>query len=215
MNDLEKQVLKIIGEDTTTPDVFDATGIIHIRDSVNHAVQQICMVTRSYHKKYYLALQEDAQFYRMIWNTDYFGYVIQAWDRSNHRRLIQTDVLKLDDQEPSWMTLTGPPVEYFHVGYEFLGIFMKPSTSGIVLELDCVVIPKPYASDIEPVKLRESFERAAVQFAVSEFYASRGDASRATDWLNKGIETANLKRLHPQTAERQHQFGGFRQAESQ
>jgi hypothetical protein len=212
MNDLEKQVLKIIGENTTTPDVFDSSRIIHIRDSVNQAVQQICMVTGSYRKKYYLSLQEDLQFYRMVWKTDYFGYVIQVWDRNRHFRLRQTDVLKLDAEDPWWMQHTGNPEQYFHIGYQFLGIYMKPSSGNLVLELDCVVIPKPYTSDIEPVKLRESFENAAVQIAVSEFYASRGDASRATDWLNKGIETAGLKQLHPQMAERQWQLGGYKQA---
>ncbi len=212
MNTLEKQVLKMIAENSTTPDVFtdDATGMAQIRDSINHGVQQLCMVTGSYKKTYFLPLRGDCQFYRMGWETDYFGYVVQAWDRSRHLRLIQTDLVRLSSEDPAFMQRTGYPDQYFQIGYQYIGVYFKPSASDTILELDCVVIPKPYVTDTDPVKLRENFERAAVQFAVSEYHASRGDATRAMEFLNKSLETAGLKRLNPQMNERQYQFGGYR-----
>lgn len=202
MNNLEKEVLKLIGESTSSPDVFDAAGILQIRDSINHAVQQICMVTGSYQKRYFLPLREDARFYRMNWSTDHFGYVMNCWDRKRHKRLEQTDVMKLSAEDPIWINRNGFAEKYFHVGYEYIGIYMRQSASDTVLELDCVVIPKAYSNDTDPVKLRESFERAAVQYAVSEYMASRGDAGRATEWMNKSLETAGLKRLNPTMTER-------------
>jgi len=212
MNDLEKETLKLIGEDTTSPDVFtdDATGLALIRGSINDGIKQMCMVTGSYKKKYFLSLRSDCQFYRMNWEQDYFGYVVQAFDRIRHTKLDQTDVTRLNDEDPWWMKRTGYPEKYMHIGYQYLGIYMKPSSSDNVLELDCVVIPKAYTSDTSPVKLREAFERATVQMAVSEYYSSRGDATRATEWLNKSLETAGLKRLHPDAAEQQYQWGGYR-----
>jgi hypothetical protein len=206
MNNLEKEVLKLIGENTNTPDVFDATGILQIRDSLNAAVQQLCMVTGSYTKKYYLPLRTDARFYRMEWKTDHFGYVVNCWDRKRHKRLEQTDLLKLSAEDPIWINRNGFAEKYFHIGYEYLGIYMRQSQSDTVLELDCVVIPKAYTTDTDPVKLRESFERAAVQFAVSEYFASRGDAERATKWINSALETSNLKRLNPTQTERKWQW---------
>jgi len=210
MNELEKQTLKLIGESTENPDVFtdDLTGMVQIRDSINQAIQQICMATGSYQKKYFLALREHCQFYRMNWENDYFGYVINAWDRSRHTRLEQTNVMKLNNDDPSWMVNVGYPNKYFHIGYQFLGIHLKPSTSNLILELDCVVIPKFYVSDTDPVKMRETFERATVQYAVSEYFASRGDGVKATEWITRSIETAGLKRLNPMMAERIFQFGG-------
>lgn len=210
MNDLEKSVLKLIGESTSTPDVFtdDATGMALIRDSINFGVQQLCMATGSYRKKYFLSLKEDCQFYRMYWDADYFGYVVQAWDRTNNRRLEQTDTLKLNKEDPNWMNNQGYPQKYFHVGYQYLGIHLKPSASNWVLELDCVVIPKPYTTDGDPVKVRETYERATVQLAVSEYFASRGDAGKAGDWLKRCLETAGLRSLLPMMSERVYQFGG-------
>lgn len=211
MNDLEKETLKFIGEDTDSPDVFsdDATGLAQIRGSINDAIQQMCMVTGSYQKRYFLPLREDCQFYRMSWETGYFGYVVNAWDRLRHTKLEQTDVIKLNVEDPWWMQRNGYPEKYMHVGYQYIGIYFKPSSSDNVLELDCVVVPKAYSTDTEPVKLREAFQRATVQMAVSEFYASRGDAIRATGWLNNALETAGLKKLHPDAAEQQYQFGGY------
>jgi hypothetical protein len=214
MNDLEKEVLKLIAEDVTTPDVFTdtAAGMVQIRDSINFSIQQLCMATGSNTKKYYLPLRESCQFYRMSWESDYFGYVVNAWDRSRHYRLEQTDVLRLNSQYPNWMKDTGYPEKYFHIGYQYIGIHMKPSASNGVLELDCVIIPKPYVEDTDPVKVREAFQRATVQYAVSEYYASRGDAAKATDWINRSLETAGLKKLNPLQSERVWQFGGNKQS---
>ena len=212
MNDLETQVLKVIEENTDSPDVFtdDTTGMAQIRDSVNQGVQMLCMVTGSYHKNYFLPLREDCQFYRLQWERDHFGYVNQAWDRQRQYRLDQTSIGKLNHEDPRWMESTGPAECYFHLGHNVLGIYMKPSDSDRVLELDCVVIPQDYVTGNDPVKIREAFERATIQLAVSEFYASRGNAERATEWLKKALETAGLKKMNPWYAEQTHQFSGYR-----
>jgi hypothetical protein len=212
MKTLEKETLKLIGEDVSSPDVFldTATGLAQIRGSINDAIQQMCMVTGSYKKRYFLPLREDCQFYRISWEQDYFGYIVSAWDRIRHTKLEQTDVIRLTAEDAWWMQRNGYPEQYIHIGYQYLGIYMKPSSSDNVLELDCIVIPKAYSTDNDPIKMREAFQRATVQMAVSEFYASRGDASKATERLNEALETANLKNLHPDAAEQQYQFGGYR-----
>lgn len=212
MNDLETEVLKIIGENTDTPDVFtdDTTGMAQIRDSVNQGVQMLCMLTGSYQKTYYLPLREDCQFYRLQWERDHFGYVVQAWDRQRQYRLVQTSLGQLTYDDPRWMERVGPAERYFHLGYNVIGIYMKPADSDRVLDLDCVVIPETYTTDTDPVKLREAFERAVIQYAVSEFFASRGNAERANEWFRRGLETAGLKKIHPLYAEQIHQMGGYR-----
>lgn len=211
MNDLETHVLRLIGENTSTPDVFLDTdaGMAQIRASVNDAIQELCMVTGSYRRTYHLALLANRQFYRLAPQNDYLGYVVGCWDRYLKRRLTRTDLLAMSATDPWWMKQTGPPLRYMQLGLNHIGVYMIPSTKGVVLELDCVMIPKPYADDAAPVKLRGNFQRAAVYLAVSEFYASRGDAKRAQEYLTRYLETAGLMQLHPVTAERQYQFGGF------
>ena len=211
MNDLETHVLRLIGENVTSPDVFldTAAGLAQIRGSVNDAVQELCMITGSYRRTYHLALLANRQFYRLAPQNDYLGYIVGAWDRSQKRRLERTDLMALSRSDPWWMKQTGPPLRYMQLGLNHIGIYFIPSSKGTVLELDCVMIPQPYADDVTPVKLRANFQHAAVYLAVSEFYASRGDASRATEYMKRYLETAGLMGLHPVVAERQYRFGGY------
>lgn len=167
------------------------------------------MVTGSYRRTYHLSLLANRQFYRLAPQNDYLGYIVGAWDRSQKRRLERTDLLAISQTDPWWMISTGPPLRYMQLGLNHIGIYMIPATKGIVLELDCVMIPKPYTDSITPVKLRNNFQRAAVYCAVSEFYASRGDAKRAQEYFSRYLETAGLMQLHPVTAERQYRFGGY------
>lgn len=210
MNALEKHTLKLIGESLTSPDVFLDTdaGMAQIRQSCNDAIQEICMVTGSYRRTYLLPLYADRQFYRMGWEADHFGYIVEAWDRSRQIRLIQVDLLLLASYDSWWMKRTGNPDMYLQIGKDIIGIYRKPSANGVVLEIECVCIPKAYTSDTDPVKVREVFQRAAVYLAVSEYHASRGNAQRALEYLNLYIETAGLSGIYPETAERQYQFKG-------
>lgn len=212
MNSLETDVLRLIGENVDSPDVFTDTdaGIAFIRDCLNDAIQELCMVTGSYARVYHLPLLENRQFYRISSVTDFVAYPIEVWDRANKRRLIQTDVVRLSALDPWWMQGSGPAEQYFMLGVNNIGIYRVPSSKGVVLEIKCALIPKPYADSGAPIKLRDAFHRAAVNRAVSEFYASRGDASRAGDYFTQYLEIGNLMVLNPQYAEQQVQYGGFR-----
>lgn len=200
MNALEKAVLQTIGESLTSPDVF--SDITPIRDSVNAAIQEICMLTGSYTQVYHLPLYGDRFFYRMGWPQDHFGYVIECWDRQRNYKLGRTDIMSLAQYRPWFLKDNGDPDEYCEVGNDIIGIDRAPSADGKLLELTCVAIPKAVSSDIESVKLRSVFDQAAIQYAVSEFYASRGDAGRAKEFLERYIEFAGLMAIHPQQAER-------------
>jgi len=207
MNSIEKEVLKLIGENTDDPDVFDTTGIQQIRDSVNDAIAELCMVTGSYKQVYYLPLVANQFVYQLQWKTDYFGYVLHAYDRQQKRTLIQTDAVFLGVMDCNWLLSSGDPTHYFHIGYNYVGLYPVPSASGGVIEFDSVVIPKPYTGDSDLTKVRGNYTRACVYYAVSEYYASRGDAGRATEWFNRYLETASLMKLKPQQTERYYRAG--------
>lgn len=211
MNSLETHVLRLIGENTTSPDVFtdDDTGIAQIRDSLNDAIQELCLVTGSYRRTYHLALLTERQFYRLAPQNDYLGYIMGCWDRNLKRRLERTDLLSLNREDAWWMKRTGPPLKYVQLGLNHIGIYMAPSVKGTVLELDCVMIPHAYSEDESPIKLRGNFQRAAVYLTVSEFYASRGDAKRGQEYFERYLETAGIMQLHPRQAERQYQYGRY------
>ncbi len=178
-----------------------------IRDSLNAAIQELCLVTGAYTRLYHLPLRKNQIFYRMGWPRDRFGWVVEAFDRQHARRLQQTDLLKLNQEDPWWLkSLGGYPSHYFTLGYDVLGIYRKPTANGTTVELRCVCIPAWYTSDTDPIHLRDQYQRAAVYYAVSEYYASRGDARRAGDYLQQYLETAQIQRVHPEQAERRWQL---------
>ena len=210
MNNLETHVLRLIGEDVASPDVFTDTtaGLTQIRDSLNDGIQALCLSSGLYTRTYHLALLENRQFYRLATVDDYFGYVVEAFDRQNRRRLTQVDLTTLAQRDPWFMKTGGPVTHYMQVGIEHIGFWRYPTAKGTVIELNCVCIPAAYATSASVVRVRQAYQRAAVYMAVSEFYASRGDANRAGDYLERAMETAGMMYLHPKQAERIWQMQG-------
>lgn len=198
MNELEKDVLVYIGEDITSPDVF--SDITPIRNSINDAIEEISMLTGSYKEVYHLPLFKDQAFYRLKFSKGFFGYITNAWLRDRKITLPQTDIIKLTAVDPYWLQTNGDPGEYLQVGYNIVGVTPAPSASTDVLELTCVMIPERYASDDDRIKLRESFKKATVHYAVSEYYASRGDAKEATAHFKRYVDVLPIS--YPEAAEK-------------
>lgn len=199
MNSLEQKVLELIGEDTSTPDVFDDSGITQIRDSVNDAIQEIAILTGGYKRQYFLPLREGQAFYRFRPQGGYFGWVTDVWDIVRKVRLEQTDVIRLSQYDPRWMTATGYPEAYMQLGKDVLGIYRKPSSSSGGIELTIVEIPEEYTADADRIKLRESFHSAIVHYAVGEFWASRGDAKEATANGRRYLDALGMKDMYAQS----------------
>lgn len=193
MNLLERKVLELIGEDVDSPDVFDDDGIQPIRDSVNDAIQEIAILTGGYKRKYSLPLRQGQMFYRFGLRTGYFGWIADVWDTTRQIRLEQTDVVRLSSYDYRWMVGSGFPEAYMQLGADLIGVYKKPSASANVLEVTLVEIPYPYESEDDRVKLRDSFQFAAVHYAVGEFWASRGDAKEASLHGNKYLQALGLK----------------------
>jgi hypothetical protein len=217
MNDLETHVLRLIAENVDSPDVFVDTseGLAPIRDSINDAVEELCMVMGHYRRKYLLATHESRALYRLSPQNDEMGWVISIWDRNRKLQLTQTSLGNLAAKDPNFLGQDGPPAYWWQMGWNYLGLFPRPATKGTILELDMIAVPKRYTYDQQPIRLREQWNQAAVFRATSEFYASRGDANRATEYLSRYMETAQIMGLHPEQSERMHQFGGYQRRQEQ
>lgn len=208
MNNLEKRVLQLIGENPDNPDVFlDTTaGMTPIRDSINDAVQEIVMLTGGQKRKYFLPLREGQAYYRVALQDGYFGWVTDCWLVNQQRRLEQTDTTRLSANDPRWMVPAGSAVSYFPVGDELIGIYPKPSASSDALEVTYVEIPKAYATSADRVKLRVDFQDAVVHFAVSEYWATRGDANEAKAHWMKYLEWAGIRNKFHTSLQQAHKF---------
>jgi hypothetical protein len=215
MNEIERHTLTLIGENPDSPDVFveGTEDFDQIRDSIYNAIEELSISTGSFMKTYHLALLPGRSIYRLRFTHDHFLYVLEAWDRKNHRKLYQTSVKTLDRTDPRWLKWTGYPTHYAHIGSDAVLIYRTPTATGQVIELRCVAVPKQYASDTDPIKLREAYRRAAAYYAASEYYASRGDAKRAEKYHEEYLMLAGLKKFTQDTPEAVHRTKGRRHAD--
>lgn len=203
MNTLETHVLELIGENTTSPDVFsdDATGMAPIRDSLNDAVEEIAMVTGSVRRKFYIPLESGMNFYRVSQTNGQVAWVTSAWVQGQKGALDQTDFIGLQAENPRWMFNSGTPRMYCHMGKDIICLW--PAGDSDIVELDCVIIPERYTNDDDRVILRESFTWAAVHYAVSNYWASRGDAKSAQESFAAYLKLLGIQAMYPETYERQ------------
>lgn len=199
MNALEKQVLRLIGENVSAPDVFRDTdeAMAPVRDSLNDAIQEITMLSGGYQETVHVPLVAGKSFYRLTAHTGSFGWVTEAWLVGERRRLHQTDVHRLNRADPRWLVHQGSPDAYLQVGLEVVGLAPKPCASSDIVALQCVWIPAPYTTDQQRVKLRAMYRFAAVSYALSEHYASRGDANEATLHFERYADLLGLRRQYP------------------
>ena len=206
MNTIETHVLELIGENTDSPDVFTDTdaGMEPIRDSINDAIEEISILTGNATKRYYVSLREDRTFYRFV--NDRFSWITDVWVVNLKRRLEQTSLIKLINYNPRWLYNTGGPWAYFPVGFNYFGVYPKPSSDTDALEINTVSVPKRYESGTDRVSLRKNWEWAAAHYAVGEYYASRGDARHAIYNHNKYLERMGMNHRYPASNEREWQM---------
>jgi hypothetical protein len=181
LNDLERQVLRLIGEDPAAPDVFtdDDAGMAPIRDSINDAIEEVSLLTGGYTEIIDVPLIEGRTFYRLHLRGSTFAWVRSAWLMGEKVKLEHTDLTRLNTLDGKWMFWQDRPSSYFQIGHDWLGFFPRASTTDDVVRITAVCLPERYTRDGQRIKVREDYKRGLVHYAVSEYYASRGDAQRA------------------------------------
>ena len=204
MNALERKVLELIGEDPDSPDVFLDTdeGMAPIRDSINDAVQEIISLTGGNKRRYFIPLRSEQTFYRFRLANGELGWVTDVFLVNQKRRLEQTDLIKLNTHDPRWMITNANPWAFLQLGSEIIGFYPKPSGNTDIVEIHIVEIPNAYTSELDRIRLRKSYQHAAVSYAVAEYWASRGDAMEAQKNMNLYLEILGLKRQYDPQSER-------------
>lgn len=199
MNQIEKYVLQQIGENLTSPDVFieGSEDMDFLRRSINAGITDVCIATGCFKTTYFLVLRADRMYYRFRQTRDEMLYPVEVLDRTNGRRLYQTSFAEVSDLDPFFMQHAGFPTHYWQVSHDAIGIYRKPSDTGRILEIRCVSVPKDYVDDTTPPKVRDQFEKAISHYALSEYFASRGDAKRATENMMVYLDLAGLQRFMP------------------
>ena len=203
MNIIEQRVLELIGENPDSPDVYADTddGLEPIRGSISDAIEEIAMLSGSYKVTYHVPLQSQKTFYRLKFENGSMGWITDAWLVNQRRRLEQTDLIKLNSFDPRWMISSGSPEAYFQVGLDVVGFYRKPSGNTDIVELTCCLVPAPYTTSTERIKIRDAYQWATVHYAVSEWWASRGDAKEATKHFQMYADAVGLRSQYPTAQE--------------
>lgn len=202
MNDLESRVLDLIGENTASPDVFDDTGIAEIRSHLNDAIEEVCILTGCHKRVWHVPLKASAVFYEITSARDVFGWFSSVWLVGINRKLEQIDLNGLMHLDARWLYATGNPSHYAPIGHNKFAVYPATSSSTDTLEVTAVAIPDRYELDTDRVKLRKSFEWCCVNRAVSEFWATRGDAMTASSFFQVYANEVGQPQMYPEYAER-------------
>ena len=205
MNDLESRVLDLIGENSDSPDVFDnTTGILEIRAHLNDAIEEIAMLAGLARRIYHIPLKANARFYQVPASSygDRFCWFESVYLVSVARVLDQTSLGGLDELDERWLDRTGNPTHYAPISWDKLVIYPAVSSSVDSLEVTAVVIPQRYTLDTDRLRLRKSYEWAAVNRAVSEFWATRGDAQSAARYFQAYAQEIGYPQMYPEQYER-------------
>ncbi len=208
MNSLERHVLELIGEDPDSPDVFTegSDSMDQIRGSLNDAIEEVSMLTGSVKRTYHMPLRASRGFQKIPSVQGQLAWITDVWLMGNGRRLEQVDFTWLQFYNPRWLQNSGPPERYCLIGVDVIGIHPVPTSGGDMLEFTAAVVPDRYQNDDERVQVRENFKWATVHYAVSEYYASRGDAKSATEHILKYVERVGLAKLYPETNDRHWEY---------
>jgi hypothetical protein len=75
-----------------------------------------------------------------------------------------------------------------------------------MLEVNAVIIPEPYTLDTDQIKIRNSFQWATVHRAVSDYWASRGDAKTAIKHFLRYLDRLGIQELYPEAHEQIREF---------
>ena len=205
-NDLENRVMDLIGENTDAPDVFDDTGIEEIRSHLNDAIEEVAMITGCHKRIWHVPLTADSYFYSLDQSRDKIAWIETVYLLNPPRRLKQESLLGLEQMDARWMIATGTPSLYVPFSYDKFVLWPAVSASSYSIEVTGIAIPDRYTLDTDRVRLRKSFEWACVNRAVSEFWATRGDAQSAARYFQTYAQEIGYPQMYPEQYERRWQY---------
>lgn len=207
-NYLEKAVMDLIGENSDSPDVFNDVGIAEIRSHLNDAIEEVAIITGSVKRVWHVPLKQYAIWYQVASsdNADSFAWFTSVWLASNKRQLEQTSIQGLQQTDAWWMISTGNPRMYAPIGVNKFAVWPAPSSSVDTLEITGVAVPTRYSNENDIIKLRKAHQWACVNRAVSEFWATRGDAQSAARFFKDYSQAVGMATMYPDYAERRWQY---------
>lgn len=185
MNSVEERVLRFIGEDVSSPDVFTSSNLTPVQNSINDAIEELCTISPTVVNTYRVVLVDSVNFYKIDPVRNQFCYIISAYLPEKNVELKQTSMGSIEKDDYRWLSTNNTPSKYFPIGVDQVGFYPMYSESGYQVELKCAVLPQRYTRDTEILQIRSDWEDALVNYAVAEYFTSVGDLEKATQWFGE------------------------------
>jgi len=208
MNSLEKRVLRIIGDDPDSPDVFDDDNITPIRDSINDAIEEIAVMSGADKITYRMPIYANQNFYRFSFPKYQLAWVDSVYLPEKNRHVNQTSLGSVERRHPRWLTTSNTPEEYFIVGVNYIGFYPIYGDDGYHANIKCTILPTRYTRDTDVLRLREDRENAVIAYAAAEYFLTVLDMQSAIHWIsryNQFASTLNFKSTIPEKWRRLHE----------
>jgi len=188
---IEQTVLRRIGEDTTNPDAF--SDITPIRDSINDAIEEILILTGSNKQRITVKLNDGITIYDLVApESGRVAWISRVWLQDRKMPLVQTHPIALSRMSADWLRWTGTPTMYFPIHPDKIAVYPRPTADGDMLEIWAAVLPARYDDDDAYLPIQVDYEQALTDYAVSQYWASRGDANEAARVYRRYAEAVGL-----------------------
>lgn len=103
----------------------------------------------------------------------------RLWFHPTNRRLTATSASELDRDHETWETVTGNPEWWFPMGWDWFGIWPKPTSGGGVLRVDYFAWPRALLDDDDEPELYDDNHESVIFYGVYMGLLKRWDLERA------------------------------------
>ena len=170
-----------------------------INDTIDDSLQFVAEQARPFKSSIQLPLRAGKGFYF----TSGLGPEVMAPYRvylvSDNRRLTASTLLELDELMFDWTTTssTGNPWIWIPISWDCFMIWPVPSAAGGILQVDCLMWPRPMQDDNDELEINESDVEAVIDYTVFDALLKRFDVDAAKAHASRMEHSfANLQAIH-------------------
>ena len=170
--DLRTRILELLNESASDPVFFSAS---EINDVIDEAMEVICEEAEAVKRTVFVPLLPGTAYYSLRGLGPDLMAPWRIWLQSQERRLTTATMNELDEQHPTWPTVTGDPWHWFPVSWDLFGIWPKPTSGGGVLRVDALAWPRALLHDGDQPELLDGDHEALAVYGLYDGSAKRWD----------------------------------------
>lgn len=163
LSGLEQQVLEELGDDSTSPDIYDVDP--DMREAICDAIDEACINSPFYEKEFFIKLSANVAFYSISPQWGYPLYVRSARISGSDVPLVPSTLGRLVRESPQFLIDRGTPRTFVSISPSIILFHPCNSVAEDTIRISLVYTPKPYVDGRQVLTIREEFENALIHYA--------------------------------------------------